>query len=381
VYILRDDFQREVSVDDVKIDFDSVRFMFFNVGDIEKWPHYLSFDNAENAGYYQHLKGSYAHKGQDYVVYRSITKSDILTSLSFSNDGSFTIKGINWKDGKSVVFRNIKNIALSNIVTQLNSSRFINVDPLLDQYFNVFGFEPGQNPRRSTYIFKKGMFEQGTTLKMNELIDFTEIQKKQDRKIACHNILGSKILSDFFTRDQLKGKVKGNRHLAYFIRRLLITNNKTIINVMEKVDVHSEDWITEQNKKLLKKFNAHSENKGSKKADTWTDLADTPTSGLGDLYKLLAHSIGTAYNYMGVFMKLPQENEEYEKVRELLEKTLNDAYINLRSIEIESNHNSLPGEAKTNLLFDKVNIPRDYLKKNLLVEFSPQNVFLIGQSI
>ena len=183
VYILREDFQHEISAADVEIDYESSDFIFFNPEDTEIWPYYLSFGNAENTVYYQRLKGTCSYKGQYYVVYRAIGKEDILTSLSFSNDGSFTIKGINWKDGKAVVFRNVGNIALSNIVTQLNSSRFIDIHPVLDEYFDVTDFEPGLNPVRSTYKFKNGVFEQGPNVKMKGLIDFTEIQEKEDKRI------------------------------------------------------------------------------------------------------------------------------------------------------------------------------------------------------
>ncbi|MCG2711878.1 MAG: hypothetical protein L6416_06100, partial [Candidatus Omnitrophica bacterium] len=173
VYILRNNFRHEVSVADVEIDYESGDFIFFKTEDIEKCPHYLSFGNAENAVYYQHLKGTYSYERQDYAVYRAITKDDILTSLSFSNDGSFTIRGINWKDGNPVVFSNVKNIALPNIVTQLNASKFIDIDPVLDKYFNITELKISLNPVRSAYKFKNGVFEQGENIKMKGLIDFT----------------------------------------------------------------------------------------------------------------------------------------------------------------------------------------------------------------
>ena len=183
VYILRDDFKHEISVDEVDVDYKNADFMFFDAFQQKKWSNYLSFGKAEQSVYYQHLKGTYFYQGKQYAVYRVITRDDILTFLSFSNDGSFTINGINWKNGESIVFRNIKNIALSNIVTQLNSSRFVDIEPVLDEYFNVTDFETGLNPVRSTYKFKNGVFEQGPNVKMKELIDFTEIQKEEDRKI------------------------------------------------------------------------------------------------------------------------------------------------------------------------------------------------------
>ncbi len=184
VYILRDDFKREISVNEVEVDYESADFMFFDASQQKKWSNYLSFGNAEEPVYYQHLKGTYFYQGREYVVYRAMTRNDILASLSFSNDGSFTIKGINWKDGEPVVFRNIKNIALCNIVTQLNSSRFVDIDPVLKEYFDVSNLETGLNPVRSTYRFKNGVFEQGPNLKMEGVIDFTEIQKKEDKKIG-----------------------------------------------------------------------------------------------------------------------------------------------------------------------------------------------------
>jgi len=183
LYVLRADFKHDLSVSEADIDYESSDFLFFRPDYIKKWPAYLSFGNAGDSVYYQHLSGIYHYAGQDYTVYRVIIKDDILTFLSFSNEGSFTIKGINWKDGKPIVFRNIKNIALSNIVTQLNTSKFIDIDPVLKEYFDVADFETTRNPMRSTYEFKNGVFEQGSNIKMKELIDFSKIQAREDKKI------------------------------------------------------------------------------------------------------------------------------------------------------------------------------------------------------
>lgn len=198
VYLLRDDFEREISVDDIEIDYESSEFIFFNPNDIKKWPNYLSFGDSENAVYYQHVQGTYTHQSQDYVAYRAISNEDILGSLSFSNDGSFTIKGINWIDGKPVLFRNVKNIALSNIVTQLNNSKFIKISSVLYEHFDVTDFEAGFNPIRSTYVFKKGAFEQGENVNMGKTIDFSDIQKKQDKKIKKSRSFKMKIPKAIF---------------------------------------------------------------------------------------------------------------------------------------------------------------------------------------
>ncbi len=183
VCILRNDFNDDISVTDTDIDYESDEYIFFNPAQTGKWPKYLSYCSADNSVYYQQINGIYTHEQQDYIAYKAIGKDDILTYLSFNNDNSFTIKGINWKDEKPVVFRNIKNIALSNIVTQLKSSEFIKIDPVLDEYFNVTGLETGINPMRSTYIYINGVFEQGNNENMGREVDFTEIQKNEDRKI------------------------------------------------------------------------------------------------------------------------------------------------------------------------------------------------------
>ncbi|MCK5342078.1 MAG: hypothetical protein KAR20_01670, partial [Candidatus Heimdallarchaeota archaeon] len=130
-------------------------------------------------------------------------------------------------------------------------------------------------------------------------------------------------------------------------------------------DAHSEDWIAGQGAELFKQFNANPENKDYKKVTTWAELAAIKTTGTYDLYQLLTHSINAAYDYMQIFEKLPPEDEDYEKVRELLEATLNDGYIILRSIEIES------AKIEEKAVEAKVQMP----------ELSDIEYSLIGQSV
>lgn len=183
LYIMRDDFKHNLTVKESEVDYESADFAFFGADDTKNWPAYLSYGNAQNAVYYQRLIGKYDYEGEDLVVYRAISKEDILTALAFSNDGSFTIAGINWIDGRPVVFRNVKNIALSNIVSQLNSSKFIDIDPVLVEYFDVTNFELGLNNVRTTYRFKDNTFEQAGNVTMIDVIDFSEFQEKEDKKI------------------------------------------------------------------------------------------------------------------------------------------------------------------------------------------------------
>ncbi|MBU1086318.1 MAG: hypothetical protein KKD05_02245 [Candidatus Omnitrophica bacterium] len=183
LYVLPADFDQDISVTEAAIDFDSADYIFFSPQELAEWPRYISYGSAENSVYYQHLPGAYEHEEQLYTVYRAINKQDILGALLFNNDASFTISGINWKDGKPVVFRNVKNIALNNIVSQLSQSEFIKIAPELNEYFNVSGLDAGTNPLRSTYKFKAGFFEQAENIKMDREIDYADVQKEQDEII------------------------------------------------------------------------------------------------------------------------------------------------------------------------------------------------------
>ncbi|MCG2712499.1 MAG: hypothetical protein L6416_09290, partial [Candidatus Omnitrophica bacterium] len=156
--------------------------------------------------------------------------------------------------------------------------------------------------------------------------------RKQSGLIAYKQIMQSKILSDFFCRDQKEEK----KRLVGYIRELLASDNDIVRNIIKQVDANPKEWISGQAAQLLEAFNANQAYEDYDKVHTWAELAAIQTTGAYDLYQLLVHIINAAYLNMEALEKLSPEDKYYAETREALEKTLRNGYIILRAIEIAS---------------------------------------------
>ena len=107
---------------------------------------------------------------------------DIVTKITYQQDKTFNIDGIAWNNSTPVAFRNISQISLPSLITQLSSSRYITIDPKLRERFEL-GALIG-TPVRAIYTFKDGVFEQDGTLHLNALNDFDGWQRTEDDVIA-----------------------------------------------------------------------------------------------------------------------------------------------------------------------------------------------------
>ncbi|MDD5746551.1 MAG: hypothetical protein PHO30_04725 [Candidatus Omnitrophica bacterium] len=185
LYVLKAGFREDISLSESAVKWGDPRFLFFDVRAVRPRPRYLGYTISGEQNYYQMITGEFSHQGKSYIVYRRIEAADVHTRLYFRKNNEFTISGINWKNGTSVVFRDLKQISLPNIVTQLQASRFIDVSADLTGHFTVR--EIIGTPYRTTYHFSGNRFEQSSpTVFMDSPDQFARIQQKEDDKIAVY---------------------------------------------------------------------------------------------------------------------------------------------------------------------------------------------------
>ncbi|MFH2137415.1 MAG: hypothetical protein ABII88_02765 [Candidatus Omnitrophota bacterium] len=182
LYILDEDFPQVLPMETTPIRWGNPEFLTFPVETQKEWPDFLNHSISGENRYYQKIEGIYLRKGKKYTVYKFIRRQDVITKIIFNQDGTFNISGITWNNGIPVAFRNISQISLPSLITQLNSSRYIDIDPQLAARFEL-GALIG-TPIRAVYSFKDGVFEQSGTLHLDSLDDFAGWQRTEDATIA-----------------------------------------------------------------------------------------------------------------------------------------------------------------------------------------------------
>ncbi|MBU1044076.1 MAG: hypothetical protein KJ915_06720 [Candidatus Omnitrophica bacterium] len=162
-------------------DFSRSDLLFFDHSRLESYPEYLSIVKHGNLMYLRKIQEDFFASDGKYVVYAKIPDQDIISKINFAEQGIFTIKGINWNNGNPVRFRNIKQLSMPVIITQLSGSKHIKIDNALrDRFFvnQIIG-----TPYRITLKFNKGFFEQANTVFINSADDWKKIQKQADINI------------------------------------------------------------------------------------------------------------------------------------------------------------------------------------------------------